>query len=87
MCLFSPPLDERPTVIVIALGEPATMSLQRPTHVRNVIKLSHKATNDRDILEPALLVQTVRTFVSCLTNVYHGTLAHVYMRLFFCMFE
>jgi hypothetical protein len=46
------------------------MSLQRPTHVRNVIKLPHKGTNDRGIMEPALFSQTVRTF-SRLVNVYH----------------
>jgi hypothetical protein len=42
------------------------------------MKLGRAGTNDKGIgVEPALFVQTMRTFVTRLMGVYHETLAHI----------
>lgn len=47
-------------------------------HVCGVVKLPNVGTNDRGIgIKAALFVQTMRTFVTRLAEIYHETLTHI----------
>jgi len=47
-------------------------------HFCGVVKLPSVGTNDRGIgMKATLFVQTMRTFVTRLAEIYHETLAHI----------
>ncbi|KAI0297768.1 hypothetical protein BC826DRAFT_154242 [Russula brevipes] len=73
-------LDERPTIIVIALGWflPTRPCLAVPHNVRTSFDSPHTGTNDRGTgVDSPLFVETMRAFVRRLADVYCETLAHV----------